>query len=128
VVGLGSAQPAKRRDLLERRRLQEGDDMSDPVTARICANPKYQELKRKRNRFGWLLALCMLVVYYGYIALIAFDKEFLSLPIGGGVTTIGIPIGMGVIVFTVIITAVYVRRANGEFDALTREILEGEVK
>ena len=102
--------------------------MTDPVTARIIANPKYQELKQKRNRFGWLLALCMLVVYYGYIALIAWNKEFLSQPIGGGVTTIGIPIGMGVIVFTVLITGLYVRRANSEFDALTREILESAVK
>ena len=102
--------------------------MTDSVTARISANPAYKELKRKRDRFGWLLAVCMLVVYYGYIALIAFDKPFLSLPLGEGVTTIGIPIGMGVIVFTVIITAIYVRRANTEFDALTRKILEEEVK
>ena len=104
--------------------------MIDPVTARIRANPKYQELKRKRNRFGWLLAVCMLVVYYGYIALIAFNKEFLSLPLfkDGSVTTIGVPIGMGVIVFTIVITAIYVRRANSEFDSLTRQILEEEVK
>jgi len=102
--------------------------MTDSLTARISANPTYKELKRKRDRFGWSLAVCMLVVYYGYIALIAFNKPFLSLPIGTGVTTIGIPIGMGVIVFTVIITAIYVRRANTEFDALTRKILEEEVK
>ena len=97
--------------------------MIDPVIARIRANPRYQELKQKRNRFGWLLALCMLVVYYGYIALIAFNKPFLAQPIGGGVTTIGIPIGLGVIVFTILITAFYIRRANGEFDRLTAEII-----
>ena len=66
----------------------------------------------------------MLVVYYGYIALIAFDKEFLAQPMGSGVTTIGIPIGMAVIVFTIVIVGVYVRRANSEYDALTREILK----
>ena len=66
----------------------------------------------------------MLIVYYGYIALIAFDKEFLANPIGAGVTTIGIPIGMAVIVFSIVITGLYVRRANSEFDALTREIIE----
>ena len=102
--------------------------MTDSVTDRILANPKYQELRRKRNGFGWLLAVCMLVVYYGYIALIAFNKPFLSTPIGDGVTTIGIPIGMGVIVFTVVITGIYVRRANTEFDALTAQILKEEVK
>ena len=100
----------------------------EDVTERIRANPKYRELRRKRNAFGWSLTLAMLVVYYGYIALIAFNKPFLSQPVGTGVTTLGIPIGMGVIVFTILITALYVRRANGEFDALTRAILEEEVK
>jgi uncharacterized membrane protein (DUF485 family) len=70
----------------------------------------------------------MMVVYYGYIALIAFDKEFLARPIGSGVTTIGIPMGIGVIVFTIIITGIYVRRANSEFDRLTAEILKEAIK
>ena len=99
-------------------------DMQDPVVARIEANPKYQALKRKRGGFGWLLTLLMLVVYYGFIGLIAFDKEFLAKPIGAGVTTLGIPIAFGVIVFTIAITGLYVRRANGEYDRLTAEILE----
>ncbi len=102
--------------------------MSDAVVARIEANPKYQELKRKRNVFGWVLCILMLVVYYGYIALIAFDKSFLAQPIGTGVTTLGIPIGMGVIIFTILITGIYVRRANNEYDALTAEILKEGVK
>jgi uncharacterized membrane protein (DUF485 family) len=102
--------------------------MTDPVVARIRSNPKYQELKRKRNTLGWSLTLLMMVVYYGYIALIAFNKEFLSLPLGTGVTTIGVPIGFGVIVFTIVITGIYVRQANNEFDVLTAKILEGEVK
>jgi uncharacterized membrane protein (DUF485 family) len=101
---------------------------ADDVTARIRANPKYQELRRKRNTFGWTLTLAMMVVYYGYIALIAWNKPFLSQPIGAGVTTLGVPIGMGVIIFTVLITGFYVRRANSEYDALTRAILEEEVK
>ena len=75
-------------------------DMQDPVVARIEANPKYQALKRKRGGFGWLLTLLMLLAYYGFIGLIAFDKEFLAKPIGAGVTTLGIPIAFGVIVFT----------------------------
>ena len=102
--------------------------MSDPMVERIQRNPKYQQLKRTRSRYGWTLAILMLVVYYGYIGLIAFDKQFLAKPMGAGVTTIGIPIGMAVIVFTVVITGIYVRRANSEFDALTRDILEDATK
>lgn len=99
-------------------------DMNDPVVARIEANPKYHELKRKRSGFGWLLTVLMLLVYYGYVGLIAFDKELLARPLGEGVTTLGIPIGLGVILFTVLITGLYVRRANAEYDRLTAEILE----
>jgi len=98
--------------------------MIDPVVAKIEANPKYHELRRKRNSFGWLLTAIMMVVYYGYIALIAFNKPFLAQPIGAGVTTLGIPIGMFVIIFTIVITGIYVRRANGEYDRLTAEILK----
>ena len=98
--------------------------MSDSIVARIEANPRYHELRRRRNAFGWTLSVLMLVVYFGYIALIAFNKPFLAQPIGNGVTTLGIPIGMGVIIFTIVITGIYVHRANGEYDTLTAEILK----
>ncbi|MEP7327760.1 MAG: DUF485 domain-containing protein [Betaproteobacteria bacterium] len=102
--------------------------MSDSIVARIEANPKYHELRHKRNILGWTLTAMMLIVYFGYIALIAFDKPFLAQPIGNGVTTLGIPIGLGVIIFTIVITGIYVRRANGEFDRLTAEILAEATK
>lgn len=98
--------------------------MTDPVVDRIQRHPKYLELRKKRNVIGWSLTLLMMLVYYGYIALIAFNKPFLAQPIGAGVTSLGIPIGLGVIVFTVVITGIYVRRANGEFDNLTADILK----
>nr|WP_315229151.1 DUF485 domain-containing protein [uncultured Limnohabitans sp.] len=102
--------------------------MSDPVVDKIQSHPKYLELRSKRNSFGVLLTILMMVVYYGYIALIAFNKPFLAQPIGAGVTSLGIPIGLGVIIFTIVITGLYVRRANGEYDALTKEILKDATK
>ena len=102
--------------------------MIDPVVTKIQNHPKYLELRSKRNTLGVTLTILMLVVYYGYIALIAFDKSFLAQPIGAGVTSLGIPIGMGVIIFTIAITGLYVRRANGEFDALTQEMLKDASK
>ena len=102
--------------------------MRDPVIETIQNNPAYKELRRKRNRLGFSLTLLMLVVYYGYISLIAFDKPFLAQPIGAGVTSLGIPIGLGVIVFTIVITLIYIRRANGEFDRETAEILKDATK
>lgn len=97
---------------------------ADQTIQRIQNNPAYQALRSKRTKFGWTLTILMLIVYYGFIALIAFDKEFLARPIGSGVTTLGMPIGLGVILFTIIITGIYVYRANTEFDAITEEILK----
>ncbi len=100
--------------------------MTDPMVARIRANPKYQQLTARRSSFGWMLTILMMVVYYGYISLIAWNKPFLAQPVGSGVTSVGIPIGMGVIVFTIVITGLYVRRANTEFDELNRQLLAEE--
>ena len=102
--------------------------MNAALTQRIANDPRYQELKARRTRFGWWLTLAMMVVYYGFILLVAFNKEFLSQRIGSGVMTIGIPIGFGVIVFTVVITAIYVKRANREFDDLTAAIAQAVLK
>ncbi len=96
--------------------------MDQELVRRIETNPNYIQLVKDRTRFGWLLTLAMLVVYYGFILLIAFNKEALSIPIGNGVTTTGIPIGLFVIVFTVVITGIYVRHANGKYDELTAAI------
>jgi uncharacterized membrane protein (DUF485 family) len=102
--------------------MEEGGDMESQTVTKIVANPKYQRLVSTRSRFGWVLTAVMMIVYYGYIAIIAFDKELLSARLGEGVMTVGIPVGLGVIIFTVIITGLYVRRANAEFDQLTQEI------
>ena len=103
--------------------------MTDSATEKIQRNPVYQELRRKRNRLGLVLTLLMLFVYYGYVALIAFDKELLAQPLSStGVTTLGIPIALFVIIFTVAITLFYIRRANTEFDQLTQQILKDAQK
>ena len=102
--------------------------METDLAQRISAMPKYQELKQKRSRFGWWLTAAMMVVYYGFILLVAFDKEFLAQRLGSGVMTLGIPIGFGVILFTIVITAIYVRRANSEFDEMTEDIAKAVLK
>jgi uncharacterized membrane protein (DUF485 family) len=102
--------------------------MQDDLIQRVVNNPQYQELKAKRSSFGWTLTWAMMAVYYGFILLVAFNKEFLSSKLGAGVMTIGVPLGFGVIVFTVIITIIYVRRANSEYDDLTAAITKAVLK
>jgi uncharacterized membrane protein (DUF485 family) len=90
----------------------------------ISKNPKFQQLVKTRSRYSWLLTFVMMFMYFGFICLVAFNKDFLARPIGAGVTTLSIPIGIGMILFTIILTGLYVRRANTEFDDLNQEILK----
>src|SRR5689334_8266658 len=96
--------------------------MEEDLVQRIRSNPNYQRLVSTRSTYGWVLTGMMMVVYYGYILLVAFGKTLLSARIGDGVMTWGIPIGLFVIVFTVAVTGIYVGRANCEFDDLTAQI------
>ncbi len=102
--------------------------MEDDLVRRIASHPKYNELKTKRSSFGWWLSLAGMLAYYGFILLVAYNKPLLATKIGAGVTTMGMPIGVAVIVFTIIITWIYIRRANSEFDSLTEQIVKGVVK
>lgn len=90
----------------------------------IWRSPRFRQLVRERGRFTWTLTLMMLIAFFGYILLIAFAPELLARPIGTGTTTIGIPIGVGVILCGILLTGVYVHRANSRFDPLIREIRE----
>jgi uncharacterized membrane protein (DUF485 family) len=91
---------------------------------KIAANPKFQELVSKRTTFAYTLSAVMLIIYFGFVLLIAYGKTFLGQSLSGGVTTIGFPIGVGVILSAIALTGIYVRRANTEFDELNRQILE----
>ena len=96
----------------------------DDIVARITKNPKFLQFVSTRNVYSNIMTVMMLVVYFGYILLIAFNKPFLAQKMSaGGVISIGIPMGIGVLVFTIIITWIYVRRANSEFDDINAEII-----
>jgi len=102
--------------------------MEDDLVTRVTSNPTYQMLKAKRASFGWMLTVAMMIVYYGFILLVAFNKPLLATKIGDGVITMGMPLGIGVILFTIIVTNIYVRRANSEFDDLTAKITKAALK
>jgi len=91
--------------------------------ARIEQDPNYQELVRRRSSLGWMLSLIILVIYFGFILLVAYAPKFLGTRMGAGVTTIGIPIGLAVIVVAFVLTGIYVRKANSSYDALIRKIV-----
>jgi len=102
--------------------------MDKSMVEKIKANPKYQELVAKRSSFALKLTIIMLVMYYAFILVIAFNKELLGASLSGGVTTVGIPVGVLIIVVSFVLTGIYTNRANGEFDDLTNAIKKDVAK
>ena len=97
--------------------------MNKELVEKIKANPDYQELVSKRSSFSIKLSIAMLVVYFTFILTIAFNPSALGTPISSdSVTTIGIPIGIAVIIFAFVLTGIYTSRANGEFDDLANKV------
>ncbi|MCD6172903.1 MAG: DUF485 domain-containing protein [Sulfurimonas sp.] len=97
--------------------------MNNELVEKIKNNPDYQELVSKRTSFSIKLSIAMLVVYFTFILTIAFNPSVLGTPMSADtVTTIGIPIGIVIIVFAFILTGIYTKRANGEFDDLNNKI------
>ena len=98
--------------------------MVDDATQRVLQDPAFKELEQKRNKLGWTLSAITLVIYYGFILVVAFSPSTLATPLGGMTMTLGLPVGVGIILASIIMTGIYVRRANSVFDALVTKIKE----
>ena len=97
--------------------------MTQELVDKIKNNPDYQELIAKRTSFSIKLSIAMLVVYFSFILTIAFNPSALGTPISAdSVTTVGIPVGIAIIVFAFVLTGIYTKRANSEFDNLSNKI------
>jgi len=97
--------------------------MDDKSLSRIQNDPNYKALVAERSSFGWTLAILMLVLYYGYIAIVAFDPSVIGIKLSGFIT-VGIVMGVFLIVISIVLTGIYVARANSRYDALTKAIVD----
>lgn len=99
--------------------------MSSAMYERMRANPKFQELVARRGRFAWILAIVVLTMFYGFVMTVAFNPLVLGKPVAeGSMLTVGVAAELFMFIFFWLLTAYYVKRANGEFDALTQEIVK----
>jgi cation/acetate symporter len=100
--------------------------MSSAIYQLMRSNPRFDELVRRRSRFAWLLAITVLAIFYGFVTVVAFAPGLLAAPVAeGSKLTVGVAAGLFMFIFFWLLTALYVRRANGQFDALTAEIIAG---
>ena len=92
-----------------------------PDHSKLLEDPEFRALAGAKNLISWILTGAMLVVYFGFILLIAFNRDLFAEKAFGNVTK-GIVLGIGVIVISFILTGVYVRWANSKYDAMTDAI------
>jgi len=89
----------------------------------LLEDPEFKDLARRKNRFSLLLTAITLVIYYGFILLVAFRRRLFSTEIAGKIP-FGIVLGIGVIIACWILTGIYVRWANQRYDAMVIRIQE----
>ncbi|TEU26830.1 DUF485 domain-containing protein [Alkanindiges illinoisensis] len=89
----------------------------------VLNNPKFKLLVQKKRTLSWSLSALMLIIYIGFILLVAYAPDFLHSSFSGGVITWGIPLGIGVIVAAFVLCAVYSVIANGEHERLTQDVV-----
>ncbi|MBI5695960.1 MAG: DUF485 domain-containing protein [Nitrospirae bacterium] len=95
--------------------------MTSKTKKDILNDEDFKQMASTKNSISLVLTVIELVVYFGFIALIAFNKEFLAQDLSGSITY-GIPIGIGVIVFSWLVTGIYVQWANGSYDDMVEKV------
>lgn len=97
--------------------------MNPTLKNKILQDPAYQRLVRTRARVAVALSSVMLVAYVAFILVIAFKPAVLGTPIAAGSSiTLGVPVGVGLIVLAIALTGIYMRLSNKVFDPLTEEV------
>ena len=91
------------------------------TVADILEDDDFKSLRNKKNSISIALTVLELILYFGFIALIAFNRGFLSQKISGDIT-VGIPIAVGVIVLSWILTGIYIRWANTKYDRMVKKL------
>jgi uncharacterized membrane protein (DUF485 family) len=89
----------------------------------LLNDPDFKSLVSKKNTISWILTVLELVLYFGFIALIAFNKPFLAEKLTtGAATTKGIPIAIGTILLSWVLTGIYIFWANAKYDKMVKNL------
>jgi len=93
------------------------------TTEEILEDSDFKSLSSQKNTISVILTILELVLYFGFIALIAFNKQYLSQKFSGAITN-GIPIAVGTIFLSWIFTGIYIFWANNKYDVLVKKVKE----
>lgn len=88
----------------------------------IQQHPDFIQLVRHKQRLTWSLTAAMLLIYYGFVLLVAFAPSVLGHSLSGGVTSVGMLVGCGVILLSFALTGIYVAYTNRVIDPLNDKV------
>ncbi len=97
--------------------------MTEDRSEKIARDPRYIKLVRTRARLAWTLSAIVIAAFTAFVLVIALHKPLLATPIAGHVTSWGIPVGLGLILFSIATIAIFTLRANRRFDPIMAAIL-----
>lgn len=95
--------------------------MSKKNTHEILQSSAFKKLVKNRWNISLSFTFIMLFIYVGFLLLVAYDKEALKMPIGESIN-LAIVVGLGIILFSWLITGAYVYWANHYYDKAVNEI------
>ena len=98
--------------------------MSPKTAHQILEDPEFLKLVRQKNSITVILTIVELVLYFGFISLVAYNKAYLAQKLGQSAITIGIPIAVGVIALSWVLTGVYIFWANNKYDSMVKTLKE----
>jgi uncharacterized membrane protein (DUF485 family) len=84
---------------------------------------RLREFDRARWRMALGLTGAMVLLYFGFIALVAFGRPLLAIQLAPGLS-LGIVLGAFVIVASWVLTWIYVRWANNVYDPEVRALAQ----
>jgi len=88
----------------------------------IQQHPAFKQLVRRKQKLYWSLSLIVLVIYFGFVLLVAFSPATLGQSLNGGVTSVGMLVGVVVVILAFALTGFYVYRANHVIDPLNDKL------
>lgn len=108
-----------------RRDKMSNDALNEQQVQQILQNPDFQHMVRKKSSLSKIFSIITVVMYTAYMLTLGFNPKFFFTPVSdGSVTTVGIYLGLGVILISIILTAIYVQKANGEYDTMTNKVID----
>ena len=95
------------------------------IYKKIRSDPDFLSLIKLRKKISWILTIIIISCYFTFITIIAFAPNIFSQRIfPDSVITLGIIIGLLIILLSIFLTGIYVYIANKKLDEINNKVIK----